>query len=201
MPRLIRLAVSLAFWVVLALTVVTFCLAVTGCASRYDRLTRDIERAASLTGYEPSAGDSHKAWLSHLEVIAGLLGVTVEYVPDLKATQDVLGRSRQGIAPLEGTGPVLIRKVWIDSTQPVNGRVETLAHELAHFLTPVVLTEPEREVFAEAVMVEFTQRIGLASTRQISIRYLSTVRHLAYLRRIYRREIEWAAAVLLGPHP
>lgn len=89
------------------------------------------------------------------------------------------------------------RRIRLDPQLKLDARVQVLAHELGHALAPPDLSEPEEQVFADAVsfLVVRHQRDDLETYAA----YLARFRTSLHVIHLYAEEIRYAAEVLWGP--
>lgn len=157
------------------------------CASRLDRV---VSRAAAGLAYdaryEPTPGGD-SATLMFLEQRARWLGVTVTFVP--KGHQDLGGA--MGLSYMRGPE----KHVVVDNTLSVNGRLEVLAHELAHLFQPPLEVRSEGQVFAELVSVEVCRRLGV-DTSAAAVLYLQNFKSALRVAQVYRAEIAYVSDML-----
>ncbi len=118
-----------------------------------------------------------------LELRLNMLGWSVEYIP-LKE------RGFFGRTEFRGFG----RKIFIDNSLSWNARYSVLAHEGAHGLQPLRMTEQQSEAFAEDVSA-----LVCHDGFREHARYLASMRQDALLTAlVYWREMYHAASVLQG---
>ena len=159
-------------------------LSVSACASSVVTLAQ--RGLAYDAVYHPTPGGDPRT-LRFLEQRADFLGVAVDYRPagheDLRGAMGLSFRIERQ------------RHVIVNGDLSVNGRIEVLAHEIAHAFQPPLAHRAEHEVFAELVSVEVCRRFGV-DTRQVAARYLRANKSALGVARVYRREIAFVVDML-----
>lgn len=163
------------------------CLLSVGCASRIDRV---VARASNALAYDASynatEGGDPKT-LAFLEQRAAWFEVELAYVP---ADSEALGGST-GKAYLSKEA----KRVFISQVLGTNGRLEVLAHELAHVLAPRFESMSHHEVFAEAVALQVCERLGVDTSDAVS-GYLRSHKANLHIVRTHKLEIAFAVDLL-----
>ena len=182
-------------WCLVAALTLSAC-ASTGAFRPYAALTSRVTSAPwAAPAFTPDTGSSGAWQLSWLEARARQLNVSVEYV-DLQG--QVWGQSRV----FNGE-----RQVRLNEDLEINGRLVTLAHELAHMyhvLNVAQLTTPQGEVFAQTVAWRLTEKLGYDATA-MSVAYLSKYKaDIDMANRLWREveaAVQWIFAYGMVPSP
>ena len=165
------------------LTVLLTALVACSCASPLSRLSNAVEAAPrQWWGYSPPETDTLQDLQQRLRTAAWYLRIDI--------------RQERPANGAYGTFNPLFRVISIDPALAFDAQVQVVAHELCHALQPIGLeTLSDTETFADACayLVVLPDRDDL----QTFARYLGRFRTTApAVIRSYRREIQWAAAVL-----
>lgn len=174
---------------VLWLLALALALANAGCATS-DVITRTtkvaIETPFEEAHYNSQArGEDAQGEFNLLMGVATHLGYTVSFVERTDGNVGINYSQR--------------RLIEIESTMPLNARVETLAHELGHAMhPPFMFNAREAEWFAELTAVEVLRRIGYPVDPKVSGTYLAGIKMASYIATVYRKDIERAASALVA---
>lgn len=150
------------------------------CAGSLGRLQRDMERASAYKSVytQPPAGTpACDRALQQLEAVAKARTIVVIYQP-----MDG-GMAGHGIAA-------------VDARLNACGRVEFLAHELAHLLQPANLATAEAQVFADAVSYRYVREMAGYDPRDRYAVYLGQFKNASHIFARYRVEIDATVAIL-----
>lgn len=162
------------------LLIVGLVLGTASCAGSLGRLQHDMERASAYQAaytQPPSGTPACDRALAQLEAVAQARDVTVVYQPMNG------GMAGHGMA-------------YVDSRLNSCGRVEFLAHELAHLLQPANLTPAEAQVFADAVSYRYVREVAGYDPRDRYATYLGQFKNASHIFNRYRAEIAATVAVL-----
>lgn len=163
------------------------CLAVAACASRTERVIASASQGLAYDAiYHATPGGNPKA-LTFLERRAAWLGVQVSWRPE--GHEDLRGAT--GLSYRNGYE----KHVIVSNTLSINGRIEVLAHELAHLWQPESDSRAANDVFAELVSINVCQKLGVDSSKAAS-RYLSGYKPALYVGRLYAPEIAFITDLL-----
>ena len=162
-----------------------------GCSARaYNVVDQTLHQAsrglATDTRYVETPGGSQEA-LDVLQARAEWLGVDVQYLPGEDA--GMMGATGLSWHDAEG------RHARVTSTLSINGRLEVLAHELAHLFQPPALSKAEAEVFAEVVSLLVCRAYGV-DTSAATAKYLQAHKSHFDIPYVYRREVNYAVHLL-----
>lgn len=164
-------------------------LALTGaCASPLSSLRSDLEhRSALLAGYAPPETETPAcvAGVKRLEATAVLLLIDVQYV-DLPVGFGFANREA--------------RIITISRELTACGRLETLAHEIGHFLQPHGLSGPEGQVFADGVSYLVVRQLGGYDPKGRYAAYLAAFKPSGRVLTLLQREIEITAGKVVSGH-
>lgn len=131
-------------------------------ASTQTALRRLRVQAPTPDGQWLVHGGTHAAQLERLRDWAEAQGVVVS-----EARLMLLPRPLQGLTV--AAPPFVESVVLLDASMPPDGKLATLAHELAHVWGPTdVKTRGEQEAFAELVSVQVCDRVGLNTWAQVA---------------------------------
>lgn len=156
----------------------------TACAHPLSTLRVDTLRRNGLVAkYVPPPDDTARcrAAVARLEHVALLLKIPVTYT-------DV---ADFGIANYD------LRTIVIEQTLTSCGRLETLAHELAHLNQPRGLTAPEAQVYADGVSYLVVRALGGYDPRDRYAAYLAYYKPSMRVFDVLRAEIESVTALLV----
>lgn len=155
------------------------------CTHPLSKLRTEMEsRNAYLSTYRPPATDTDvcRAGVKQLEKSAKNFKIDIVYM-DMKGWF--------GLADPES------RMVLIEGNTTACGKLEILAHEIAHLIQPVGLEGPEKQVFADGVSYLVVKELGdyedIDRWATLMARYKPNGNVLTLL----RREIEFAAKLMI----
>jgi hypothetical protein len=140
---------------------------------------------ASAIYLAPTTADHYAAARQVEWSIANTLHATIEYTDDLP----------DGVA---GRTLVQTRAIQIEKDLSWDARLQVLAHEAGHILSPSPIEDyADRETFADAVSYLVCRHFGWAPTGTYA-QYLAGRKNGLHILHDYRTEIEWAARVIAG---
>lgn len=165
----------------------TICLAAflsTACAHPLSSLRAGMEKQnAYASQYVPPTADTAacRAGVAQLEAVAAKYEITVAY----QNIPEQLGYAR---------GPEKIVAVHVGLTSC--GRLETLAHELAHMAQPAGLTQNGAQVFADSVSYLVVRELGGYDPKDRYLAYMGVLKEASRVAELYRAEIELVVKAL-----
>lgn len=163
------------------------CLGVAACASRTERVITLASQGLAYDAYYHPTPGGNMATLTFLERRAAWLGVQVGYRPD--GHEDLRGAT--GLSYRQGHE----KHVVVSNTLSINGRIEVLAHEIAHLFQPESESRTASDVFAELVSIAVCQKLGVDSSRAAA-GYLRGYKPYLHVGRVYAPEIAFITDLL-----
>lgn len=152
--------------------------------AKLERQTRRVVYAASGHRAQPG-NEAYWDALQMVSTVNVVLGIEATFVDD------------PGFGGALGVTNRATRTIILRNDLSWNERLGVLAHEAGHVLQPASLDRVESEAFAEGVAYLVCRGFGRDDV-WFHANYLAQYKTGLHTLRDYRREIEWAARLLLG---
>jgi hypothetical protein len=169
------------------LLVLAAVLVLQGCAPPLARLSVAVTQGTPGHYHSPKIDSPQCASVAaRLEASAKVMGITILYDEDV-----------------DGGMTDFLRTVWLHPAYitDVCGRVEVLAHELAHVLQPTVLYGDAGQLWADAVSYLIVRRHAGYDPIARYAPYVANYKAFAWVLTRFRPQIELTARVLMGEWP